>query len=168
MPQYIQKFKASYPHVAINFGLGKNKEMKEHIKTGAIDFGIGPDEGDLEEFEKISLYSGSFKLYGDIKHASFIVADCVTKEVAFFKKTYREKFRKDPVIALEVGSWEVIANLVSYGLGIGYIPDYIAEKKNLQPINLGLPAYTYSIVAFYPKAIPLRKSSRLFIDLLIS
>lgn len=40
-----------------------------------------------------------------------------------------KELAKMPEVVLEVGSWEVVANLVEEGLGIGYFPDYVATKK---------------------------------------
>lgn len=171
VPKYIHRFKQSYPNVEINFFLGKNAEIKQMLKRGMIDFGIGPDEGDLEDHEKCNLHQGFFGLYvsSKVKNTSnldFILAEGDCKDSAFFRETYCKHYGKMPNISLEVSSWEVIANLTIEGLGIGYFPDYIAlgKKEMLKKYESNLPFFPCSIKAFYPRGMKLRKSSEIFLS----
>jgi DNA-binding transcriptional LysR family regulator len=171
IPRYLQRFKQAYPTTEINFYLGKNSDIKQMLKKGAIDFGIGPDEGDLEDYEKHDLHQGFFGLYvsSTVKENSnldFILAEGECKDSAFFRQTYCKHYGRMPTVALEVNSWEVIANLSIEGLGIGYFPDYIAlgKKEMLKKYELNLPCFPYSIKAFYPRGMKLRKSSEIFIS----
>lgn len=169
--KYIRRFKQDYPTVEINFRLGRSSEIKQMLKKGHIDFGIGADEGNLEDYEKHDLHQGFFSLYISSKvkehsHLDFILAAGDCKESAFFKQAYLSHYRTVPKIALEVNSWEVIANLTIEGLGIGYIPDYVAlgKKDLLKKYEMAIPAYPYCIRAFFPKGMKLRKSSELFLS----
>jgi DNA-binding transcriptional LysR family regulator len=143
------------------------------LKAGFIDFGIGPDEGDLKGWEKQNIYEGNFGLYASTslkrkqtQDLGFIVAEDDCKDTIFFKEAYREKYKKDPLIALEVNSWEMIANLTLEGLGIGYFPDYIALKKKdaLKQYEADLAPFPYQIAAFFPKGMKLRRSSEIFLS----
>lgn len=171
LPHYLHKFKQAYPTADINFYLGKNSEIKNMLKTGLIDFGIGPDEGDLEDYKKQDVLNGYFGLYVSSKvkkrkNLGFILAEEECKESSFFRQAYRAQYGKTPPIALEVSSWEVMANLTMEGLGIGYFPDYVAlgKKELLKKHKLNLPAFPYHIKAFFPQGIKLRKSSVAFLS----
>lgn len=171
IPKYLQRFKQAYPTTEINFYLGRNSDIKQMLKRGAIDFGIGPDDGDLEDHERYDLHQGFFGLYASSKvrensNLDFILAEGDCKDSAFFRQTYSKHYGKMPTVALEVNSWEVIANLTIEGLGIGYFPDYIAlgKKEMLKECELGLPSFPYSIKAFYPRGMKLRKSSEIFLS----
>jgi DNA-binding transcriptional LysR family regulator len=173
VPRYLKQFKAAFPHVNVNFNMGKNADIKHMLKTGIIDFGIGPDEGDLEGWEKRNIYKGNFGLYvssmlkkKEIGKLGFILAESNCKDTIYFREAYRKKHDKEPQLSLEVNSWEMIANLTLEGLGIGYFPDYIAlrKKDGLKAYDLSLASFPYRICAFYPKGMKLRKSSEIFLS----
>ncbi len=173
IPPYLWQFKKNYPEVSVNFALGKNSEIKQMLKSGTIDFGIGPDEGDLEGFDQREIYRGTFQLYVSSsfnkekgRELGFILADRNCKDTQFFKNAYQKIYGTPPPVILEVNSWEVIANLTLEGFGIGYFPDYIAlkKKKGLVRCDLGLPDFEYRFVAYSPKGMSLRKSSEIFIS----
>lgn len=171
IPKYLKRFKEAYPTAEINFYLGKNSDIKRMLKTGMIDFGISPEEGDLEGYENYDIHKGFFGLYVSSKikkilNLDFILAEGECKDSAFFKQTYHKQYGKMPKIALEVNSWEVIANLTIEGLGIGYFPDYIAlgKREMLKEYEADLPPFPYCIKAFFPKGMKLRKSSEIFLS----
>lgn len=173
IPFYIKKFREEHPCIKVQFHLGKNETIKQMIKTGAIDFGILPDEGDLGTFEKRDIYSGSFKLYSsskvkpsEQKKLPFIFPQPHAKEAILFKETYFRKFGKEPEAIMEVNSWEVISGLVAEGIGLGYFPDYIAKRKehDFSECVFGLDPQKYQISAISPPKMKLRKSSEIFLS----
>lgn len=173
VPQYLKKFRTQYPHVKINFHTGKNDQIKQMLKEGIIDFGILPDEGDLDLFEKKDVYKGYLRLYAsksisrkDLKKLGFILAKPDCKERILLSDSYSKKYGKELVGILEVSSWEVMTNLVIEGMGVGYLPDYIVNrtKNSLQEIDLGLERHQYRISAFSPRGMQLRKSSKIFLS----
>jgi DNA-binding transcriptional LysR family regulator len=173
IPQYLKKFRNQYPQVKINFRTGKNEHIKRMLMQGTIDFGILPDEGDLEMFEKLDIYSGHLRLYASkdvcVKNPEslgFILAEPVCKERILLDDSYSKKYGKEPLGILEVGSWEVMTNLVAEGMGIAYLPDYIMRRREncLQEVDLGLELHSYNISAFYPAGMELRKSSKIFLS----
>jgi DNA-binding transcriptional LysR family regulator len=173
IPSLLNHFRKEYPKVKINFHLSsKLHEIKEMLRTGQIDFGIAPQVGDFSGFEKQIIYQGSYGLYvsskispREEKKLKFILPSL--EDTTFLKETYLQKFSKPLDVFLEVGSWEVLANLSIEGLGIGYFPDYVARKKEaLRPIKINLKLPSYDVCAFYPKGMRLRKSSQLFLSCL--
>ncbi len=143
------------------------------MKMGVIDFGIGPDEEDLEGLESYVIHEGVFGLYvsstikkKEISNLGFILAEGECKDTVFFREAYYKKFAEAPKSTLKVSSWEIIANLTLEGLGIGYFPDYIASrnKEKLRQYDLGIAEFPYRICAFFPKGMKIRKSSEIFLS----
>lgn len=174
---YLKKFREDYPHVKVNFGLGKNGEIKQLLKSGAIDFGILPDEGDLDEFHKRDIYSGKFNLYVSQKippnqyhRLGIIFAPAKRSEtltaIKAVKNGYVKKFGKEPEVIMEIGSWEVIVNLVADGMGIGYFPDFFGRTKasNLKIIDLDIVHLPYCMSAISPLGMKLRRASEIFLS----
>jgi len=173
IPQHLKKFKTQYPEVNINFRAGKNDLVKQMLKQGTIDFAILPDEGDLDQFEKRKIYEGDLRLYAtkqlsrkEQKKLGFILAEPGCKERILLNNSYFKKYGKDPTSVIEVSSWEIIANLVAEGMGIGYLPDYIVNGREdqLEEIDLGLDPHRYTICAISPVNMQLRKSSQIFLS----
>ncbi len=177
VPRFLKKFREKHPEVKVNFLLDKNANIKQMVKLGAIDFGILPDEGDLEGFDKEEICSGNFNLYAsrkikdeDLHSLGFVLAANDAKETILLKNLYKKKYGKEPTGILEVNSWEVIANLVAEGMGIGYFPDYIAERREntFQICDFGLELQGYRICSISPIGMKLRKSSEIFLSYLRS
>ncbi len=175
IPDALKRFRQLYPDTKVIFSLGKSHEIKQFLREGVIDFGLLPDEGDLEAFDVRKVYSGFHGLYtaADIpkkkqSRLDFILASSSCFESQYFISEYAKKFGKKPEVLLEVNSWEVIAKMTACGLGIGYIPDYIAKTKSdcLRTYDIGLKVLEYQICALYPKGMKLRKSSELFLSML--
>jgi len=177
LPRYLKRFRKEHPRSKINFGLGKNDEIKKMVSIGKIDFGILPDEGDLDEFEKKEIYSGSFKLYVSKKIApsnysklGFIFAPAKRRETLLIKKglaeAYATHFKKKAEVIMEVGSWDVIVHLVAEGMGIGYFPDFfgVHHKGSLKELPLEIKSHPYTMCAISHRDIPLRHSSKLFLS----
>lgn len=173
IPQYIKKFSTAHPKVKIHFRIARNEQIKQMLKQGEIDFGILPDEEDLDNFDKREIHRGYLRLYAssDIpkkehKKLQFILAEPGCKERILLNESYLRKYRKELVGIMEVGSWEVMANLVANGIGIGYFPDYIVKKNEhrFKEVDLGLKLHQYRICAISPFGMHLRKSSEIFLS----
>ncbi len=177
LPPHLNRFRSDHPCSKINFGLGKNDEIKKMVKTGAVDFGILPDEGDLDEFQKRDIYEGKFRLYVSqniqpTEHSKlgFIFAPSKRKETNLMKKSLKEsyfkKYKRTPEVIMEIGSWDVIVNLVAEGMGIGYFPDFFGRTRAgcLQEFDLDIHPHHYCMSAISPRGMKLRKSSEIFLS----
>lgn len=174
---YLKRFRQEHPQVKVNFGLGKNSEIKQLIRSGAIDFGILPDEGDLEEFQKRDIYEGTFNLYVSRKippegygQLGIIFAPAKRREMIKnkneVKAALKQKLGKEPKVIMEVGSWEVIVNLVAEGMGMSYFPDFFGNAKasDLKKIDLDIAPYSYRMSAISPPGMKLRLASEIFLS----
>ncbi len=182
IPAHLKRFREEHPDVKVNFCQGQNDTIVQLVKNGTVDFGILPleicrnqqcqlYENDLAKFEKRTIYSGSFECYvsSKIKHAEnlgFILTPPHNKEMILLSEAYFKKYGRELMGILEVGSWEIIANLVAEGMGIGYLPDYIAKRRKdaLKLYDLGLEQQEYRISAISPQGMKLRKSSEIFLS----
>lgn len=171
LPKHMKEFQKCFPSIKISFRLAHTDAIKRWVQRGIIDFGIVLDNDDLTAFEKEEIYKGHYKLYysSKIKDPSklpFIMSE-EQKETLELKKLYQNKYLKDLDKGLEVSSWEVIASFADQGLGIGFMPDYVAaNKKGLKVLNLGLDPIPYKIYVIYSKSCPLNQASEKFIDFL--
>ena len=172
IPSLLKRFHTDYPHARINFDCSaKPNDIKQMLRAGQIDFGIAPNIGNFAGFEQRFLSRGTYGLYvahktdpKQNKNFKFILPR--PEDTTLLKESYLRKFGKPLDVFLEVGSWEVLANLCAEGLGIGYFPDYVATKKAyaLRSIKINLDLPSYEICAFYPKGVRLRKSSQMFLS----
>lgn len=174
IPPYLKRFKEEYPDVKVHFSLGSSEEILQLVREGMVDFGILPLEicqkdqcqpygADLARFNKRTIYSGSFEFYSMSQRADqgFIVTP-EGKETLYL----REKLGQELKSIMEVGAWDIIAELVSQGLGIGYLPDYLAKKLQVYPLDLEKQLYRISAIS--PKGMKLRKSSEIFLSYFIN
>ena len=184
IPSYLKRFREEHPNAKVNFCLGQNDTIVQLVKNGTVDFGILPleicrnqqcqlYENDLAKFEKQTIYSGSFEFYAsskieraELNNLGFILTPSHNKEMILLSEAYFKKYGRELTAVLEVGSWEIIANLIAEGMGIGYLPDYIALRRQdvLQPCDLGIEQQEYRISAIYPQGMKLRKSSSIFLS----
>lgn len=171
LPPYLNHFRVDYPDVKVNFHCqGSTDAILRYLKIGSIDFGILTDAKCNDGFERRSIYRGSYGLYSSFRMSNkkenehhFILPE--PEDTSLFRMAYHQKFGKRPEIVLEVGSWEVVANFVEEGLGIGYFPDYVAAKKpSLCKCDLDLQLPKYEISAIYIEGMKLRKSSEIFLS----
>ncbi|NGX60239.1 MAG: HTH-type transcriptional regulator CysB [Chlamydiae bacterium] len=167
---YLSRFRLENPRTKINFQcIGGPTKIMHLLKMGIIDFGIAPKVGDFSGFEQTYIYQGSYGLYRssqlqDEKELPFILPE--PEDTTTFKEAYLREYKKEPEIFLKVGSWEVVANLAAEGLGIGYFPDYVAQKKQhiLIPCYQNLLLPKYEICSLHLAGMKIRKSSRIFLS----
>ena len=144
----------------------------EWVKKGEIDFGILLDNVDLSCFECEEIKEGHYRLYVSKTwrdaNPLFLLDSDERIETNLLKKAYRKKYQQELPVLMEISSWEVIANLAEAGLGIGFLPDYVANsrKKSLKRYPLALSPLPYKIYAFFAKEHPRGAHIDAFVDLL--
>lgn len=174
LEEVLFEFKQQAPHVYIKILLGHTGIIKEWIKHGRIEFGLILDNDDLKGLSCQTIYSGEFKIFQSVKRIDETPKECLfpepRAEIFTIKNYYYNKYNRELKTALEINSWEVIANLVEKDVGCGFFPDYLAlhpkRKALIQPCNLGLPPIPYNLMVALPKREVLSKNGLLFVDLL--
>ncbi len=158
LPDYLKQAREQFPSLHIQFRLGQYYTIKELMKKGLIDFGILLDNDDLSLFDCKPIYQGLFRLYasrenGSIDHLGFLLDNNERKESNWLHQAYRDRFGQELPIAMEVTSWEVIANLTEKGVGIGFFPDYLAHRRHhlIQEVLPELHQIPYTLYAIFSK-----------------
>ena len=177
IPSYLKRFQSSFPSTLVNLQYSGNPhEIKRLVMAGAVDFGILPsfdyNESDTSRFEKRIIYKTKTELFvsGKVreekqKELKFIITEDLEKAV-LFEQIYEKKYGKKPAIFLKLPSWVLAARLASEGLGIAYLPSFIAcqEFYDLQPYKTDIKLPAIEAFAIYPRGMKLRKSSETFLS----
>jgi len=169
LPGALKKAQKQYPNLKVNFRLGHPGLIMEMLKKGMVDFGIVLDNEDLSTFHTLELHRGQYCLYRsksikDPKKLPYLLSE-ERMETHLLKKSYKKKFKKEIHVGMKVFSWEVIASLAEEGIGIGFFPDYIAQKRNkLIEYDIGLPRMEYRILAIFPNGTSPSKNIQAFLD----
>jgi len=177
IPSYLKQFQKAYPGVNINLQCSGNpNEIKQLVMAGAVDFGILPSfdfkKGDEHRFEKRVAFEIETHFYvsrtlslEEEKELKIILPEDFEKE-GLFDQISRPRLRKKPPVFLNVSSWVLAARLAAEGLGIAYLPNFVAQQEiyQLRPCR---PDFTYPKLhayVIYPLGMKLRRSSELFLS----
>lgn len=169
LPMHYKKLLQLYPDVEPVLRLGHTGIIKESVRKGEVDFGVVVANEDLPEFNTEIICHGEYLLYQSKKKVSPILDRLIISEDRredHLLLNYLKKSAKKIPPIMEVLSWEVIAGMVEQGLGIGFLPDYVAKRYDLTPLPTKLPKICYRILAIYPKKRALIRNARMFIDLM--
>jgi DNA-binding transcriptional LysR family regulator len=177
IPGYLKKFQTSHPSININLQCSGNpNEIKQLVMSGAVDFGILPSfdfkESDKLRFQKEIAFDIQTQLFvsrhitpQEEKKLKIILPEDFEKE-ALFSPLYDQKLKKKPQVFLKVSSWVLAAQLAHEGLGIAYLPDFVAAQKvyDLRPCKTRRKFPTIQAYIIYPIGMKLRKSSTIFLS----
>ena len=132
LPPLLQKLTEAYPKIRPSLQLGNAQEIIAKVKTGECEIGLLIDDGGLSGLERKLIQKGSFRCIaaegtGAHTHPRFMV----TKEspgLYELERAYKKHSGKNAEIAMEIESWDVIAQMAQLGMGVGFVPDFIASN----------------------------------------
>ena len=132
-PDTITLVNKKYSKLKANLMISHTKNILEQVINDEIEVGIVVDNNAISGVKKYILHEGYFKLVVGYNHKANLknLGILVTKEkpgVQEIKKLYQSNYEKPAPISMIVESWEVIARFASAGLGIGFIPDFVASS----------------------------------------
>jgi len=171
LPRILKKFKNNFSKITPQFKLGTTSFVQESLENGGIDFAITLDNVDIKRSSSMVLYKGKFvfiKKKGlNIQDHSFILTER-TREVRKLEKDYLKRFKTKLPISMQINSWGVIKKMVAEGHGVGFIPDYLLDKRDgkIEIVDLKLPDYFFQIHLVYLNGVSLNKRTKIFIDFL--
>jgi LysR family carnitine catabolism transcriptional activator len=177
LPVMITELSRKYPEVRPMLSIGTAQEIVSHVKAGRAELGIVIDDGSVRGVEVTLLHEGCFQCVvssrttaTNLKHD--FIATQERPGVEELKKAYQKKFKKVPNIKVEVENWEAIAEMASQGLGIGFIPDFIAESwrgiKTLDALSEIGKKTTYQLMLIHSGKHQLSLQAKAFIAVLES
>ena len=119
-----------HPDLKVSVRLGTTGEMVERTARGTLDLALTIGHEPLPTLKQTLLHRGRFVIIrpvssrarDPIEQGPFILTE-PRYETELLKKSYYERFGKAIAVKAEVGSWDVIVQLVSDGLGCGLVPE---------------------------------------------
>lgn len=156
LPKYLRKIHKALPHLRFSFKLAHAFDITEWVKKGIVDFGILLDNVDLSAFDCEKIYEGFYRLYvskqSKENELGYLLDSEERLETNLLKKNYQKKYGKELPVTMEISSWEVVATLAEQGLGIGFIPDYVALRHpNLKPYHIQFVKHPYTLNVLFAK-----------------
>jgi DNA-binding transcriptional LysR family regulator len=132
-PSAISSINKKYPNLKATLMIGHTKNILDQVLNDEIEVGIVVDNNAIHGVKKYILHEGYFKFVVGYNHKENVknLGVLATDEkpgINEVKKNYKSHFGKPAPIAMIVESWEVIARFASAGLGIGFIPDFVARS----------------------------------------
>lgn len=130
LPPLLQKLTEAYPKIRPSLQLGNAQEIIAKVKTGECEIGLLIDDGGLSGLERKLIQKGSFRcIAAEGTSANVNPRFMVTKEspgLYELERAYKKHSGKNAEIAMEIESWDVIAQMAQLGMGVGFVPDFIA------------------------------------------
>jgi DNA-binding transcriptional LysR family regulator len=169
LPPHLEKLSQISMAVEPVLRFGHTGTIIDLVKKGDVDFGIVLDNEDFSGFQTKEIHRGEYRLYRAKKFSEqamnrFILSE-ERREVSLLRQHLHDK-GIEMNSCMEVSSWEVIASLTEKGLGIGFLPDYIAGKRSLVQDACAIPPIPYKVLAIFPKNRGLSRNAKMFIDLM--
>lgn len=169
LPIYYRKLFQLHPAVQPVLRLGHTGLIREFVNQGEVDFGIVLVNNNLPGFDSQEIFSGEHRLYQAKRRSKPIIDRLIIsedkREDSFLLDHLRENNNQLPRV-IEALSWEVIAGMVKQGLGVGFLPDYVANAHGLIPFPYKLPKIPYRILAIHSKNKKLTRNAKMFINLM--
>jgi len=170
LPFYYKELLIQHPNVEPVLRLGHSGIVREWVSKGEIEFGIVlAKEEDFSTFRTQAVLKGEYGLYTAKKKKGKVLDRLIVstdmRDDNIFLKHLREKKMKVPPL-IEVLSWEVIAGMIEEGLGVGVLPDYVANRHGLLAVKTKMPALTYQIIAITSKRKSFSRNASMFINLM--
>lgn len=153
LKKIILVLEKNYPEVQLDIRFGTTNDLTAKLLEGTLDSCITIGKQTIPMLVQTKLKEGSFVLVQGANESlsisenlnEFILTE-PRYETELLKKEVFKKFQKNLRIKHQVGSWEVICDLVSSNLGIGLVPDLLLDNnKKIKKIKQSLFNYPYEI-----------------------
>lgn len=172
LPSYYKKLLQQHPAVEPILRLGHSGIVREWVLKGEVEFGIVlAKEEDLPMFHTQPILQGQHRLYKAKKSTKAVLDRLIIsedrREDNLLLNYLKKEGKKIPPL-IEVLSWEVIASMIEEGLGMGMLPDYVAQRYHLIPVSMPKLSITYSIIAISSQKKKLSRNAKMFINLMLS
>lgn len=133
LPKLFKKLKDEYPKLTPVMKIAMSKVVAEQVRKGQVELGLISDDGNLEGLHCELVYEGVFccvvgaRYKNQAKDLGFLVTE-EKPGLGEIQKFYKKKYKKEASITMVIQSWEVISRMAWEGLGVGVIPDFIANS----------------------------------------
>lgn len=169
LPIYYKKLFQLHPLVQPILRLGHTGLIRKYVYEGEVDLGVVLVHDLATGFDYQEICTGEYLLYQASKKPNTTIDRLIIsedkREDNLLLDIIRKKMKILPPI-IQALSWEVIAGMVKQGLGIGFLPDYVANNHGLTHFPFKMPKMPYRILAIYSKNRPLTRNAEMFINLM--
>lgn len=169
IPNYLKKVSQLYPDLDVALNIAHPNVIKEWVRTGQVDFGIVLDSEDLQTFHCIELYRGNYQFFKRKNKSAdtgkeFLISE-TRWETQIVQQSYKKRYKNEMPVKMRIPSWELIAEMVYEGMGIGFIPDYVvARKPGMEIVDIKIDTPTYHIYAFTQSDYQLNYPAKVFLN----
>lgn len=136
--QILKALSLQFPHLKVHFCFGTTGEIIEKLINNYVDIGITIGHQKMATLVQKKIQQGKYVLIQSnqkpklkfLTQENFILTE-PRHETEILKKQFYKKYKQQLQVQNEVGSWDVITELVSGGIGVGLVPDLIlnSDKK---------------------------------------
>jgi len=135
----LKKLKRTHPEILPEVKFGTTGDLLEKLAQQNLDLALTIGHHPLPGLRHSRLRSGKFILIAGLKRdqnssSQYFLTE-PRYETELFKKKFYEKVGKELDQFLEVGSWEVISQLVADGQGIGLVPDLVFIERHTPKVR---------------------------------
>lgn len=166
-----KSIKENFPLLDFKFRMGGKNLIRTALRQEDAEFAIVVYGDNFDQFEKITLHKGLFRLYQSkdlpsdaIKEGVLVYEDCF---YAPELKTFLEDSGYQNPIQDMIPGWELTARFTELNIGVGFFPDYILSHNrypNIVPHPLEIPSFEYEICAIHNKGVKLSRTAQLFLE----
>lgn len=145
----LKELAEKFPQIKINLRFGTTGEIAEKVGHDNVELGITIGHQKMATLKQTLLRSGQFILIrantsSGAKAKYFLEENFILTEpkieTELLKKQFYRKYKRQLVVQHEVGSWDMITQLVANGLGVGLVPDIsLQTDKKQSVIEIKLP-----------------------------
>ncbi|CAE79048.1 LysR-family regulatory protein [Bdellovibrio bacteriovorus HD100] len=175
LPPRLKDFMKAHVEVQPEIHFGTVPEIAELVRGGKADFGIIIEENRLPGFENRLLGEGGFtcviRTGAQWPAAPRFLATQESPGWSELQKAWRRHTGTDARAALTVENWEVISQMSLLGMGVGFVPDFIAENqsglKAAEEQNIWAGKIRYKIYLIHLGEHQLAKPARVFVKSLV-
>lgn len=128
----LRNLKQKFPSSTAQVRFGTTNDIIEAVASGSIDLGFTIGSQKFSTLRQTIIKQGKFLLVQKddsdsatkqiFEAGSFIITE-PRSETEKLRTGYKKQFGRELPVLFEVGSWEIIGQLVQEGLGIGLLPD---------------------------------------------
>lgn len=134
LPPILKKFMKAHEAVRPQIHLGSVTEIAEMVRSAKVDFGIVIEGNRIPGFDNKLLGEGGFRCVvrngGSWPAHPRFLTTLESPGWSELQKHYHRHTGQTAQTALTVESWEVISQMAQQGMGVGFVPDFVAS---LQP-----------------------------------
>lgn len=135
LPGPLKKILKEHPGIEPRILFGSVREIQEQVRSGQAELGIVIDETPPPGFHHQLLAEGRFTciLKSGLSTPAAPRFLCTQESPGreHLEKQYRRHSgNQEPPAFLTVESWEVIAQMTAQGLGVGLVPDFVADVQS--------------------------------------